>query len=137
MFETILVPTDGSDGANRAVEHALELAERFDTTVHALYVVDTDRYGEPAFSSTEIVLNELEEEGGELLSRIERRADNEGVDVETHCVHGTPHETIVSMGDEIGADLILLGYQGQQHTEHIGSVTDRVVRTADRPVLIA
>jgi len=40
MFETVLIATDGSDSAARAVRMALDLADRFDATVHALYVVD-------------------------------------------------------------------------------------------------
>ncbi|MFL9709025.1 universal stress protein, partial [Aeromonas veronii] len=42
MYETILVPTDGSEVAETAVNHALDLAETYDATVHTIYVVDTD-----------------------------------------------------------------------------------------------
>jgi len=42
MYEHILVPTDGSDVAEAAVDHALDLAEKYDAEVHALYVVDID-----------------------------------------------------------------------------------------------
>jgi len=41
MYEHILVPTDGSDVAEAAVDHALDL-EKYDAEVHALYVVDID-----------------------------------------------------------------------------------------------
>jgi len=69
MYDTILVPTDGSDPANRAVEHALALADRYDARVHALYCVETHRYGEPALSSTEIVLDQLEDQGKRCSKR--------------------------------------------------------------------
>ena len=42
MYERILVPTDGSDAAAGAVERAIDLAERYDAEVHALYVVESD-----------------------------------------------------------------------------------------------
>ena len=45
MFETILLPTDGSERAERAAPYAVELAERFDATLHPMYVVDTDALG--------------------------------------------------------------------------------------------
>lgn len=139
MYDTILVPTDGSDAANRAVEHAIELAEQFDSNLHALYVVDTNRYGEPALSSAEIVLHDLEEDGNVLVQRIADRADNLGITTETRVCHGAPHEEIVSYADEIDAELITMGFQGQSHAMegHMGSVVDRVIRSAGRPVLTA
>jgi len=139
MYDTILVPTDGSDPANRAVEHGLELAERFGATLHALYVVDTRRYGEPALSSAEIVLQELEEDGNALVTDIAERGDNRGVVVETRVCHGAPHEEIITYADETDADLIVMGYQGHSHSieGHMGSVADRVTQRAGRPVLTA
>jgi nucleotide-binding universal stress UspA family protein len=137
MYDTILVPTDGSDSASRAVEHALELGEQFGATVHALYVVDTSRYGEPALSSAEIVLNELEEEGHELVSEIAERAEPLGVGVETLVCHGRPNEEIVTYADEVDADVIVMGYHGHSHTveDNMGSVARRVTQAVDRPVL--
>ena len=43
MYDRILVPTDGSEPAAAAVRHALDLADRYDATLHALFVVDTDK----------------------------------------------------------------------------------------------
>ena len=139
MYDTILVPTDGSDPANRAVEHALTLANRYDATVHALYCVETHRYGEPALSSSAIVLNKLEERGQAMLEELGNRADSDGIDFESSICHGRPWEEIQSCGEKIDADLIVIGYQGQSHSREakIGSVAERVVRTADTPVLTA
>lgn len=139
MYSTILVPTDGSDSANRAVEHAIELAERFDAALHAMYVVDTNRYGEPALSSAEVVLHELEEDGHRLVSAVADRADNTGITTDTMVCHGRPHEEIIDYADDIDADLIVMGYQGQGHRleGHMGSVADRVTQSAGRPVLTA
>lgn len=139
MYETILVPTDGSDPANRAVEHALELAEVFGANLHAMYVVDTTRYGEPALSSAEVVLHELEEEGNQLVTQVADRADNVGIHTETMVCHGRPDEEIVDYADEIDADLVVMGFQGHTHDMegHMGSVADRVTQRAGRPVLTA
>lgn len=139
MYHTILVPTDGSDAANRAVEHGLDLAERSGATLHAMYVVDTKRYGEPALSSAEIVLHDLEEDGHALVERVAERADNLGIETETRVCHGAPHREIVDYADEIDAELIVMGFQGQSHSMegHMGSVADRVTQTAGRPVLTA
>lgn len=137
MYDSILVPTDGSDGGNGAVKHSFEIAERFGATIHTQYVVDTDKYGEPALSSPELVIDELEEEEQELLDEIAERGNNLGIEVTTRCVHGSPHEVIIQTAAEVDADVIVMGYQGKSHTKHIGSVTDRVLRSAGRPVLAA
>lgn len=139
MYDTILVPVDGSDPSNRAVEHALEIAERFTATVHAIHVVDTHRYGEPTLSSTELVLDELEDRGHALIDDLVERADNVGVTVEGRVCHGDPASEIVAHAEAVDADLIILGAQGRSHrqTGHLGSVADRVIRRASRPVLTA
>ncbi|WP_267641526.1 universal stress protein [Haloarchaeobius amylolyticus] len=135
MYQRILVPTDGSAGAERATEYALELAERYDSAVHALFVVDTAVYDEPALSSTELVIDDLEDWGAELLNEMASRAHEAGLDFECKLCHGRPHEEILSYADVVDADLVVMGYQGQSHRKRIGSVADRVVTEADRPVL--
>jgi nucleotide-binding universal stress UspA family protein len=138
MYDTILVATDGSGPANRAVTHALEQAEQAEATLHAIFVVDTDQYSEPALSSLEIQTNEIEDWGHQELGEVTERGDSLGVEVVTKCCHGKPHLEIIGYADEIDADLVVLGYQGHSHEdmEQIGSVTDRVVQNAGRPVLV-
>jgi len=139
MYETILVATDGSADANRAATHALEQAEQHDAELHAMFVVDTDRYAEPALSSTELETNEIEDWGNQELSGIAERGEQLGIAVSTRCCHGKPYLEIINYADEIDADLVVLGYHGHSHAEgeQIGSVTDRVVQNAGRPVLVA
>jgi nucleotide-binding universal stress UspA family protein len=135
MFQRILVPTDGSDNADRAVEYAIELAERSDAIVHALFVVDTTVHGEPALSSTEVLVSELEDYGTDVLTAIQEQADYSAVTVKTERTHGTPYEEIVDHADDIDADIIVMGYQGTTHRGKIGSTASRVMRMADCPVL--
>lgn len=138
MYETILVGTDGSAPANRAIVQALEEAERSGATLHAIFVVDTALFDEPAFSSAELATDEAEDWGREQLQEVVERGENLDIDVVTRCCHGNPHEEIIEYADSIDADLIVLGYQGQSHSKSdtIGSVTERVVRNAGRRVLV-
>jgi len=138
MYDTILVATDGSGPGNRAVVHALEQAEQSEATLHAIYVVDTDRAAEPALSSIELVTNELEEWGAGELAEIAGRGADIGVEVVTRNCHGKPYQEIITYADEIDADLVVLGYRGHSHTDtdQMGSVTDRVVQNVGRPVLV-
>lgn len=139
MYETILVATDGSADANRAVTHALEHAEQHEAELHAVFVVDSDRYSEPALSSMELETNEIEDWGNSELDEVSERAESLGIDSTTNCCHGKPYQEIINYADDIDADMIVLGYHGHSHTEtgQLGSVTDRVVENAGRPVLVA
>ena len=138
MYDTILVATDGSGPANRAVTHALEQAEEHGADLHAVFVVDTDRYSEPALSSAELMTMEVEEWGNNQLEDVEERAHQLDIDVTTRCCHGKPYREIINYADQVDADFIVLGYQGHSHTDtdQIGSVTDRVVQAAGRPVFV-
>lgn len=138
MYDTILVATDGSGSANRAVVHALEQAEQHGAELHAIYVVDTDRYAEPALSSVELATTGIEDWAHEELDEVAQRGASLGVEVVTRCCHGKPYVEIINYADDVDADLIVVGYQGHSHTEteQIGSVTDRVVKNAGRPVLV-
>lgn len=53
-------------------------------------------------------------------------------------VRGTSHEAIVEYTDETGIDLIVMASEGQSNlaSQSLGSVTDRVLRTMDGPVLV-
>lgn len=134
MYERILVPIDGSDGANRAAEHGLDLADQYGAELYSLFVVDTRLYGEPGLSSTELVVDEIEDRGQALLKDFASEADNYDLAVTTRCCHGVPHREIIGYADDVDADAIVMGYQGQTHQKRIGSVVERVIRDADRPV---
>ena len=138
MYDTILVATDGSGPSNRAVVHALEQAEQAGATLHAVFVVDTDRYSEPALSSMELETQEMEQWGNDELAEVVERGEDLGVEVVTRCCHGKPYQEIIAYADEVDADLVVLGYQGHSHsrTEQIGSTTDRIVQNVGRPVMV-
>ena len=121
MYDTILVPTDGSEHAVRAAEHALAVARAVDAVVHVLAVVDADDAdGEGR-------------EAVEAITAVARRTD----DYRTTIRAGTPHEEILDYVDEHDADLLAMGTHGRTGIERYvaGSVTERVVRLASVPVL--
>jgi len=136
MYKDILVPTDGSPAATAAIEHAVDLAKTYDATIHALYVVDAS-----AFSSieagSELVIDALDEEGQRAVEEVTDAAAEAGVDIETHVVSGTAYRRILDYIDSEDVDLVVMGTHGRSGVERflLGSVTERVVRTADVPVL--
>ncbi len=135
MYDTILIPTDGSKGSERAEQTALRLAQQFDADVHALHVIDTRHHSEPALSAMELVTDEAEDEAMDLLKEVAEAGHDHGLDVTTRCCHGVPHEEILAYADDIDADLVVMGYRGHTHAEKMGSVVDRVVTAGDRQTL--
>lgn len=132
MYETILVASDGSDPANRAVEMALDIADTYEAEVHGLYIVDLPRYGKQDSE----VLPTIEEQGQDVLEGIETRAPG---DVVTNMREGRPEGEIVEYANEIDADLVVVGNRGlgMGPDGEVGSVAERVVRHAGRPVITA
>lgn len=136
MYRRILLPTDGSPGTDRAVDHALELAGAFDATLYVLYVVDTDVL--PLDSHSRHLLDYLHEEGGLAIDRITERAEDRGIGPVTGEVReGTPHEEILRYAADNDADLIVMGTHGRRGLDRLllGSTTDRVIRLSTVPVL--
>jgi len=134
MFDTVVIATDGSESATRAVDVALDLAERFDAEVHALYVVDE---GDVAASPDELrdeLADALEAAADEALGDVRQRASRA---VSTAVREGRPAPEITQFADEVDADVVALGTRGR-HGDHgylLGSVAEAVVRRCPRPVL--
>ncbi|GAB3312586.1 universal stress protein [Haloplanus rallus] len=142
MYDDILLATDGSVASKDATAHAIGLADLHDAMLHALYIVDSDVYS--AYSGDEYVDERegpehgLEEVGEEALAAVTDRAAKHGVEVIETLRHGRPHEEIVDYAGEEGVDLIVLGTRRhpEEYRSLLGSVTDRVVRLADEPVVV-
>ena len=136
MYDEILVPTDGSEASRRAIEHAVDLASKYDARIHALYVVDTSVYL-TLETGAEMVIESLEEEGKSAVRAVEDAATAAGVEVVTEVVDGSAHDAILSYVADNGIDLVVMGTHGRTGLDRylLGSVTERVVRTSDVPVL--
>lgn len=131
-LDSILVAVDGSEDSDAAVDRAIELADAFDATLHGLYVVDA------SFTHDEVMQGVLEREGASVTEGVRERAAEAGVPVETDVEAGEPHEAICRYAADVDADLVVVGSHGKGAVERtvLGSVSERTVRTADRPVLV-
>jgi nucleotide-binding universal stress UspA family protein len=138
MYDDILVPTDGSKGVDRAVEHALSLADKYGATAHVLYVVNTSAYSTlPADSNWESITAALEEEGEQSTGEIAARLRDSDVETQTSVDQGVPHKVILGYADDNDVDLIVMGTHGKTGLDRLllGSVTEKVVRSSETPVL--
>ncbi|MUW14214.1 universal stress protein [Halorubrum sp. CBA1125] len=140
MYDTILVPTDGSDGAEAAARHGLNLATAFDSQIHLLSVVDERSYSS-ALADLNPSIGEqrevFEQQATEAVGRLEELFSDLSVTCHTAVEHGIPHEAIRSYIAEHDIDLVSMGTHGRTGLDRLllGSVTERVVRTSDVPVL--
>lgn len=138
MYDTVLVATDGSDDATRAVEHAIGVADRHGATLHALYVIETRTGYDNAIVEPETVARELRSEGREILESVERRGADAGIDVSTTIDRGVPHEVILDYVANNDVDLVVLGVRGRSafKTILLGSVAEAVLQSASVPVIL-
>jgi nucleotide-binding universal stress UspA family protein len=133
----VLVATDGSEVSLRAGEYAARLASSLGAKLFALYVVDEQLILHSGIHYAQFV-EMLSEDGREATGKVRARAEKEGVQCEELIVYGRPEQTILSVAEELGADPIVLGAEGMSRLEHafIGSVSEKVLRNADRTVLV-
>ncbi len=136
MYDEILVPTDGSPASNAAIEHAIDLADRYGARLHALYVVDGAAYS-TLEAGSEIVIDALESEGEDATERVIRMAEDAGIEGVSTVVTGTAYRSITDYTADNDVDMIVMGTHGRRGLDRylLGSVTERVVRTAEVPVL--
>lgn len=138
VYERILLPTDGSDASERAVEEAIGLAVRFDAGLTALSVADTSGFQSPG--PTASAVDDLEADAADAVDIAADRARDAGVDpdrVETAVEHGDPADEIRDRVAADDADLIVMGTHGRDGIERrlLGSVAEHTVRDAGIPVL--
>lgn len=133
MFETIVIATDGSARARRAVDVALDIADRFDATVHALHVVDQSAVSASPDHLREQMREALRQRGEKAVAAV---GDHTGTPVETAVRVGRPAGEICAYAREVDADMVALGTRGRNGESFlIGRVAEQVVRTCPSPVL--
>ncbi|BBL68179.1 universal stress protein [Methanoculleus chikugoensis] len=133
MFRKILVAIDGSEPADRAFETALGEAGVWKAEVHAVYVVESGLFSSlPMDNTLEIIYSVLQKEGEDVLETARKKADAAGVSLTTHLRQGHAGSQIVSLAEELGIDLIVLGSYGKSGVDRLllGSVTDYVVQNS-------
>jgi universal stress protein A len=138
----ILVPTDFSATADTALEYAFVLAERFGASIQLLHVLDdpfvadgmaAEAYISEAPALRSAMLHEAQEKLRNRATGSERRVS--AIDTEVLFGHGA--RTIAEYAADTAVDLIVMGTHGRTGFAHLllGSVAERLVRTAPCPVL--
>ena len=135
----ILVPTDFSAASDLATDYAIDMAFRYGASIHFVYVFE-DLYlaGFPdGYVDLSGVRKQQEEDAQTRLAVLLGKCAAARLDVSTDILTGHPAAMIVAEASTTGADIIVMGTHGRTGFAHmfLGSVAERVVRTAPCPVL--
>lgn len=135
MYDRILFPTDGSEPAESVLDYALQIASEHEATIHVVNVVDTGQDGLARLRDD--VIDVLEREGEEIVNETAERATDRDIPAVSEVLQGDPHTSIVAYSDRSDIDLIVMPTHGRRGLERtlLGSVTERVITTADVPVV--
>jgi len=117
MYDDILIPTDGSDVAETAVDHAIDLAETYDATVHTLYVVDVD--------ALDVSL------GTEQVQRIKQGQFEEMNELRTVAVEATGD--VVDRGEARGLEVLEEGRRRPGSASLPAGIAGRFKRSTEQP----
>ncbi len=139
-MKPIVVATDGSPGAEKAVENAVRLAKALDEplTVVAVWQVPVSHYAYGPVAWAPELAEAERERADRAVSAAAAAAAEAGVDVDVVVRQGMPVDEILRLADERDAGLIVLGSHGWGAVKRLwfGSVSTRVLHEAHRPVLV-
>lgn len=137
--KTILVPTDFGEASEHAVEYALELAKAVGSDVVLMHAFEIPAVGFPdgALVATADMTNRVIEGAQVGLERQVSQYEGRGVEMRSIIKQGDAWRSVIAAAEEVGADLIVMGTHGRRGLPRalLGSVAEKVVRTAHCPVL--
>lgn len=143
MYKTILIPTDGSEFCERAVQQGVALAKLMGAKVVAVTVTQPLHMGIPRSLIPPNLLStveaELVKQASENLASAERAAKAAGVPIETlRAIKDHPWEGIVQTAKDKGCDLIVMASHGRRGVSAmiLGSETQKVLVHSTVPVLV-
>ena len=148
IYKNILLPIDGSENSKRASEHAISIADLNNGNITVLFVVEPNYPRLPILplstlpSPDENYFEELRDEGQEIINEFEKQLDQKGnknVQINTSIKEGKAYIEILDSINRGNFDLVIIGASGRHSALErftIGSVTERVIREAQVPVMV-
>jgi nucleotide-binding universal stress UspA family protein len=144
VFKIVVVGTDGSPTADKAVESAAGIARTLNAKLHLVTAYKGGASGMSAATGAAAGAALVDTGAGHAVAEesakgvLDRAVEayGSGLDVSTHVVHADPVEAILSTAAEVGADLIVVGSKGM-HRRILGSVPNSVAHSAECSVFIA
>ncbi len=135
----ILVATDFGEPAGRALDCAIDLAAALGASVTVVHALDLPMYGSGATAvAAALSIPEIERASKEALDAALAERRGRGVSLTGMVREGHARDEILAVAKEIGASMLVVGTHGRKGLERalLGSVAERIVRTAPCPVLV-
>ena len=128
-----MVPVDGSKYNEKAIDYAIAIAEKFNSTIVAVHVLQE-------FSSNSY--DNEEDRGDDLLAHVSQKASEVGVNTIEHLITGDSLRDMKTIVRKSRVDLVVMHafgsdtFDDELNENQIGSVSERIIRTGDVPVLL-
>jgi nucleotide-binding universal stress UspA family protein len=128
-FKRIMVTSDGSESAQRAVNVAISLSLGLGSTLVAVHIID-DKLIQP--------FDVLEDEGKDILKSIRLQGEDAGLKVEEIIIFGNPLSDMAKIVTKGDADLLVIGTHGRSGLNKIirGSVAENALHKVNIPVTL-
>ena len=141
MYKIVVVGTDGSSTADRAVRAAADIARSWGSELHVVTAVRAPRPGMASATGAPLIDSgagqALVEEAAKAVGEKALAEFGDGVKVEAHAAQGNPDDVILNTAVEVGADLIVVGSKGMRGARrYLGSVPNSVAHGAHCAVLV-
>jgi nucleotide-binding universal stress UspA family protein len=145
MYKRILLPTDGSEPALKAVKHAMWTAGQSNAKIIALHVIDMSTFsGLPTKEARKSVKEMLIKQGKKAFDEVVglsikcKQKYNKEIKMTFITKEGHPADEILKIIEAEGVDLVVMGTAGKTGINRflLGSVAHNVVRSASCPVLV-
>ena len=139
MYKTILVAYDGSEGACKALNNAIELSKALQAKLIALWIGGFRAYYHETVAEIDEESKAIDSFSAKLKKELKEKSHEEGIEIEYANLQGNPAKLIVEYAEKNHIDLIVMGCKGHSGLwgNDLGHVTDKVSENAKCNVLIA
>ncbi|TLX81922.1 MAG: universal stress protein [Thaumarchaeota archaeon] len=136
MFPNILVAVDGSESASKAFRRAVYLAQKCNSKLDLVHVVQCEVGGDSA--NTFEIIEQLKDRAKKMLEEYRIEAAKNNVPIQITIMQGDPAKVIIELGKAKSYDLIIMGTRGRSSFQEllIGSVSQKVMHHASCPVMV-
>ena len=134
QINNLLVPIDFSINANSALEEAVDLAKKYQATLHVVYVIPQVIFHPDWATDIEdaVDVDDITEEARQALAKTTEPYKSTGVSINEHVLAGGPYIEILRLAKQLRVELIVIGAHGTSKRKPalMGSVAEKVVREA-------
>lgn len=136
MFSNILVAVDGSESASKAFRRAIYLAQKCNSKLDLVHVVQCEVGGDSA--NTFEIIEDLKDKAMKMLEEYRIDAAKNNISMQITIMQGDPAKVITELAKAKSYDLIIMGTRGRSSFQEllIGSVSQKVMHHASCPVMV-